>query len=325
MNLIEVRGDHYEIGFQIGQTTAAQIVKVLPSKELSPGIRKRLKVLFPLHKEAFPFMFAELRGMAEGSGQDFEKILAWNFFEAGLLGCTNILSLDSDGFLAHNEDGSPIFRGLLTLVKAQPTVGKELLSLQYPGMLLGNTVAVNSAGLVFAVNTLWPKRLANVGYASNFLARALLEAQNLDEVQEILARHRPRIDAYHWFVYSRSERKALSIEVLKDEESVVWLEEGTHFHTNHYLHADLRDEPQEDYPSSRARLKSLPRFFKDLPTTRERARLALSDHKGKWPICRHGGEDSLTLANASIDLNTLKMEIAEGPTCQIREYSEASV
>ena len=325
MNLIEVRGDHYEIGFQIGQATAVQIAKILPSKELSPGIEKRLNALFPLHRDAFPSLLSEIKGMANGSGQDYEKLLAWNLFESGLLGCTNVISLGDDGFLIHNEDGPARFRGLLTLVRAQLPSGKSFVSLQYPGMLLGNTVSVTSAGLALNVNTLWPERLANVGYSSNFLARALLEAQNLDEVPDILARHRPRIDAYHWFVYSRSERKALSIEVLKDEESVVWLEEGTHFHTNHYLHADLRDEPQEDYPSSRARLKSLPRFFKDLPTTRERARLALSDHKGKWPICRHGGEDSLTLANASIDLNTLKIEIAEGPTCQIREYSEASV
>jgi len=324
MNLIEVRGDHYEIGFQIGQATAARIAKILPSRALSPGIRKRLNALAPLHREAFPSLLVEIRGMAKGSGQEYEKLLAWNFFESGLLGCTNIISLGDNGFLIHNEDAPDRFRGLLTLVRARLSGGETSVSLQYPGMLLGNTVAVTSAGLALNVNTLWPKRLANVGYSSNFLARALLGARNLGEVQGILARHRPRIDAYHWFVYSRPEKRALSIEVLEDSESVVQFKEGTHFHTNHYLHADAREEPQEEYPSSRARLRSLPRFFKN-HSTRERARLALADHRGKWPICRHGGEDSLTLANASVDLDTLKMEIAAGPTCQIRKYLEASV
>ena len=322
MDLIEVRGDHYQIGFQIGQATADKIAAVLSPKSLSPGFQKRVAALAPVHERAFPHLFAEILGMAVGSGQNFEKLLAWNFFETGLLGCTNIISLDGKRFLAHNEDGSPLFRGLLTLVKVQLAGGGVFLSLQYPGMLLGNTASTTSAGLVFAVNTLLPKRLANVGYCSNFLAQTMLEARNLDEVQEIIAQHRPRVDAYHWFVYSRSEGKALSIEVLKDRESAIQLEEGVHFHTNHYLHADTRDEPQEEYPSSPARLESLPRFFKDLgkaPTV-ERAKLALSDHRGKWPICRHGGEDSLTLASILVDLNTLKMMMVEGPTCQPKDY-----
>src|SRR3989304_9525002 len=204
MNLIEVRGDHYEIGFLIGQATASQIAKILPSKELSPGIEKLLNAQFPLHQDAFPSLMSEIRGMANGSGQDYEKLLAWNLFESGLLGCTTIISLGDGGFLIHNEDGPARFRGLLTLVKAQLSSGEAFVSLQYPRMLLGNTVAITSAGLVLNVTPLWPKRLANVGYSSNFLARALLEAQNLDEVREFLVRHRPRIDAYHWFVYSRS-------------------------------------------------------------------------------------------------------------------------
>jgi hypothetical protein len=324
MDLIEVRGDHRQIGFQIGQATAAKIAAVLPSRSISPGVRKRLKVLAPLHEAAFPSLFAELKGMAEGSGQDFEKLLAWNFFESGLLGCTTVLDLGKDGYLAHNEDGSPTFRHRLTLVKASFSDGRRLVSLAYPGMLLGNAFSITSGGLVFAVNTLWPKRLANVGYCSNFLARALMETRSLDEVRTILVQHRPRLDAYHWFVYSRNEGRALSIEVLEDWESTEELTEGVHFHTNHYIHPDSSGEPQEEYPSSRDRLDSLPRFFRG-HSTKERANLALSDHKGKWSTCRHGGKDSLTLANVSVDLSTLKMEIAEGPTCQVREYLEASV
>lgn len=41
MNLVEVRGDHYEIGFQIGQATAAKIAAVLSPKPLTSGFRKR--------------------------------------------------------------------------------------------------------------------------------------------------------------------------------------------------------------------------------------------------------------------------------------------
>lgn len=325
MDLIEVRGDHYQIGFQIGKATAAKIAAVLSPKPLTPGFRKRVAALTPMHERAFPHLLEEIKGVADGSGQEYGKLLAWNFLESGLLGCTDILSLDG-GFLAHNEDGPALFEGLLTLVRAEFPNGESFVSLQYPGMLMGNTVSMNSAGLVSAVNTLLPRRLARVGYSSNFLARALLEAQNLDEAQEILARHRSRIDAYHWFVYSRPEKQALSVESLWDRDSVVRLEAGVHFHTNHYFHEDSRDEPQEEYPSSQARLERLPRFFRDVPSpTKERAQLALSDHKGKWPICRHGNGDSLTLANAIVDLKSLRMRIAQAPTCLSRRYLEASV
>ncbi|OGC38457.1 hypothetical protein A2V54_03730 [candidate division WWE3 bacterium RBG_19FT_COMBO_53_11] len=322
MDLIEVRGDHYQIGLQIGQATASKIAAVLSPKPLSPGFQKRVAALAPVHERAFPHLFAEILGMAVGSDQNFEKLLAWNLFEQ--TGCTSILSLGRGGFLSHNEDGDAIFRNRLTLVKMHLPDGDTALCLQYPGELCGNAVSVTSRGMVFSINFLWPKQFANLGYNTNFLARELLGAPSLEGVQECLAAWRPRIDAYHWFVYSRLEKKALSIEVLKDRESVVQLEKGIHLHTNHYLHADARDEPQEEYPSSRDRLERLSQFFTG-HATGERAQLALSDHKGKWPICRHGGEDSWTLANISVDLDTLKMEIAEGPTCMIRKYFTASV
>jgi len=322
MDFTEVRGDHYQIGLQIGQATAAKIAAVIYPRPLSPGFQKRVAALAPIHERAFPHLFAEIKGMAEGSGQDFQRLLAWNLFEQA--GCTSILSLGPEGFLAHTEDGNAVFRGRLTLVKMHLPDGSTALSLQYPGELGGNAVSVTSQGLVFSVNYLFPKRLANLGYSANFLARELLGALSLEEVQEGLAAWRPRVDVYHWFVYSRAEKAALSIEVLVDRESAVRLEEGIHFHTNHYLHADARDEPQEEYPSSRARLGRLLRLFRG-PATVERAQLVLSDHKGKWPICRHGGEDSLTLANVLVDLNTLQMAVAEGPTCQTRKYLQASV
>jgi hypothetical protein len=317
MDLIEVRGDHYQIGLQIGQATADKIAAVLSPKPLSPGFRKRVAALTPIHERAFPHLFAELKGMAEGSGQDFEKILAWNLFEQ--TGCTSILSLGRKGFLAHTEDGNTDFRGRLTLVKMHLPDGDTALCLQYPGELCGNAVSVTSRGLVFSINFLWPKRLANLGYNTNFLAREMLGAPSLEEVQKCLEAWRPRIDAYHWFVYSRPEKQALSIEVLVDRESAVRLEEGVHFHTNHYLHADTREEPQEEYPSSRARLERLSHLV-NTQTTKEQALRALSDHKGRWPICRHGGEDALTLASISVDLNTLKMTVVEGPTCQPKDY-----
>src|SRR3989304_8334739 len=115
MDLIEVSGSHYQIGFQIGVCTADKIDAVLSPKPLSPGFRKRVAALAPIHERAFPHLFAEIRGMAGGGGQDFEKLLAWNLFEQ--TGCTRIPSLGREGFLAHNEDGDLFFRNRLVLVK----------------------------------------------------------------------------------------------------------------------------------------------------------------------------------------------------------------
>ena len=49
MDLVEVRGDHYQIGFQIGQATADKIAAVLSPKPLSPGFQKRVAALAPIH------------------------------------------------------------------------------------------------------------------------------------------------------------------------------------------------------------------------------------------------------------------------------------
>src|SRR3972149_9170168 len=217
MDLIEVRGDHYQIGLQIGQATASKIAAVLSPKPLSPGFRKRVAALTPIHERAFPHLFAEIRGMAEGGGQDFEKLLAWNLFEQ--TGCTSILSLGRGGFLAHTEDGYAVFRNRLFLVKMHLPDGDTALCLQYPGELCGNAVSVTSRGLVFSINFLFPKRLANLGYSTNFLAREVLGSPSLDGVRECLAAWQPRIDAYHWFVYSRPEKQALSVESLRDRDS----------------------------------------------------------------------------------------------------------
>src|SRR3972149_1797292 len=67
MDLIEVSGSHYQIGFQIGVCTADKIDAVLSPKPLSPGFRKRVAALAPIHERAFPHLFAELKGMADGA------------------------------------------------------------------------------------------------------------------------------------------------------------------------------------------------------------------------------------------------------------------
>lgn len=336
MDLHEVSGDHYQIGYQIGWKTAPFIQKVLASFSLSKNQKRKLNKLLAFHEEHFPYHLEELRGMAEGSrqGESFDKLLALNLIELELLlGCTNIIALGEkttkytyrEGYLVHNEDGEPKYQGALSLVKAELKDGFSFLSLQYPGLLCGDSVTVTSNGMVFAVNYLLPQKVAKNGFSITFVARALLEARDLAEVKEILARYRPRNAAFHWFVYSRSEGEALSIEVTKDKESYRRFWAGMDFHTNHYVHFGLHQEPQWDYPSSRERLTRL----YDLTDRGKLGRWsdvfealsALLDHQGS--ICRHEGE-SINLASVVVDLATLTMFAAEGPSCCAQgKYLEA--
>lgn len=333
MDLFEVSGDNFQIGYQIGWKTAPFVQEALESFSLSKNQKRNPSKLLALHEEHFPHYLEELRGMAEGSGQEenFEKILALNLFELELLGRTNIIALPvgekvvKGGYLAHNEDGEPKYKGALSLIKAELKSGLSFLALQYPGMLWGDSVAVTSNGMVFAVNYLLPKNVAKAGFSITFVARALLEAKDLSQVKEILDRYRPRNAAFHWFAYSQKEGEALSIEVTQDQESYRRFRAGMDFHTNHYVHFDLNEEPQWDYPSSRERLRRLYDLTDQGRLGRwsdvSEAISALSDHGG--PICRHEGE-SVNLANVVVDLSTLTMFVAEGPACQAKgKYLEA--
>lgn len=112
-------------------------------------------------------------------------------------GCTDVCINEPDiQLLGHNEDTMANMLNHFYFVSAhiieedpQGRYGmkeERFTSLCYAGQLPGYTMSHNKHGLIFAINALNPIQLGSGKMPRTFLTRALLGAQTLDQVLQIL-------------------------------------------------------------------------------------------------------------------------------------------
>ena len=131
--LHRVAGNHYECGYAIGRLTKSSIEQRIENDQaylsslftfVQTGCGQKLHEDFlDVTRSQYPWYLDELRGLADGSGISFEKILVLNFLnetrtayrlelerienETGEKGCTTVLinRREKDLFsILHNED-----------------------------------------------------------------------------------------------------------------------------------------------------------------------------------------------------------------------------
>jgi predicted choloylglycine hydrolase len=268
----EASGSHHEVGFAIGQRFADQIhcsldtyrflqERILPYHR-TPEVQARYQQLLELNQIRYPDYFAELEGIAQGSGRPFEDLLLVNLrgeyrrfltwrhggYVHGCSDCT--LVTDDAALIGHNEDGAPSFRGSMYLVHARVEGKPAFTALSYPGFLCGNALGFNAEGICFSVDHVQP-RDARVGVGRHFIARSLLEARSLDDAIERVTAP-GRASGFSYTIGSIPERRVVLVEVAPENHHVREIR-GAYFHANHYR--DLTDVDQIIHPSSRARVE----------------------------------------------------------------------
>ena len=169
--LIETGGPWRDIGYDVGSGLRDQLQTAAASTRAELGgidpaaVQENIGPYLRITEEAAPDLIAELRGMAEGAGVEFETLFVLNAaaelvqalgrFECTVIGLTGAGTTDGHVLLAHNEDATAGWGDLTYVIKAAPSVGPAFVAFTYAGLLLHQ--GVNAAGLGSVGNALYAR------------------------------------------------------------------------------------------------------------------------------------------------------------------------
>ncbi len=309
----------YDFGYSLGQRTKRQIFAVtdfvkrnleFETLQCRRAVAENLDFLAGKYTP----LYDELRGLANGAGMDLNLVATLNFFEDSILKegerCSLIVNLKDGGMLVGwNEDGHYLYDGKMSLVSGN-LEGRSFWGLNYPGLLCGDTLSINSSGLIMAVQSLKPilgGEALGVGLPRGLAGRIFMKAESLEEVLFLvrdLNKDRILLHGFHLFCCDPSHERAISIE-FHPKLAVPWSRTWEHHfffaHTNHYQLMPGRNSngQQRVSKSSLERLAYL-EIFKKAPLFPEFLAEILSGHR--FPnlfsqgekICRDDG-DTVTL------------------------------
>lgn len=301
-----------DFGYALGRRVKKQILAVMDfvKKNSETEITQR----YHLVSENLDFLsnnhstlYEELRGLADGAGISLTLIAMLNFFEDFILKETEHCSLivsakDGEVLVGWNEDGNGLYSGKMSLISGHLD-GKSFLGLNYPGLLCGDTLTINSSGLILAVQSLkpvWDGEVREVGLPRGLAGRIFMQAETLEEVLRLaqnLSQDKMLLHGFHLFCCDSILKEAVSIEFHPGLASPQYKRLRHHFffaHTNHYqLLGGNYDCRQYVSASSRERLAYL-EIFKKAPLFPQWLAEILSGHHSPHifsqgeKICRDG-------------------------------------
>jgi len=163
---------------------------------------------------AYPWIYAELQGLADGLGVAFDDVFAWNCWDDLLArapdGCTTVQLPGATPVVAHNEDGLAQFDGHCFIAEVSPAGRTGFLAFCYPGSICGHTFAVSDRGLVLTGNNLRFKHVTPE-IPRMVLSRAALDADSLDAALAILSTA-PVGGGFHLTLAQAGDPRVISVE-----------------------------------------------------------------------------------------------------------------
>lgn len=342
---IEIEGTSYEIGFQHGQHFREQILRSIACYEqmfmdYSDLSWDRSKVLsrrfIPVIQEYNQDYLDEIRGVAEGSGLDFEDILALNCrselvfvgkeFDKVEGGCTSIgvsadVGANGNAYLAHNWDWKTSQRSSMVMMKIRQKNGKPTIFMVTEAGIIGKT-GFNSAGVCLYLNALSTNQ-ASAGLPLHIAMRGTLDCETLAEA--IQAATKMPLGCCANFMIGHKNGECIDLEIENDDFDVLYPKEGIVVHTNHFISPRLPLAPRKDttkykLPDSFVRLGRADKLMRKKlqqsksGITEKDIMEVLSDHV-EYPssICRH---DDVKVA-PGLRLGTVFSMVANLTTGQI--------
>jgi len=286
---IKVQGTPYEMGYQHGALLKEEINNALAQwkpeliKEIEPAYNKAIKKQFyiafavnsiggldtiampalgvfsrTIIKQAPPEMYEEMRGIADGAGVHFDRIMSMNaWLTLAMQGdleklaqsmslCTNVVRIPSDAskpvIHARNMDWdwAKLLAPLTTVIEYKPEKGNAFIAVTWPGMA-GVLTAVNDKGLSVAVESVGSKSEATLKNAPiMFTCRQIAQSDaSLDAAVSRLQKALPE-GGFHVILADGKARKAASVDLCPTISVVRKPENG-------WLLGTILDEKQEPY------------------------------------------------------------------------------
>jgi isopenicillin-N N-acyltransferase-like protein len=342
--IVYAQGSHYEMGRQVGEDRREVIRLTLDTyRGLFRSEAARLDIhsweeailharkYLPFAEESVPQYVAELRGVADGAGLDFNDLLVLNCMEALTedalhRGCTSLAAapeLTADGSLlvGHNEDWLPEDFESVYLIHAQPDDEPAFLAITYGGLL--PNIGFNQHGIAQCCDSVYPND-ARVGVPRIFVSRAVLAATTLSGAIQAALNRRRAAGYNHLIAHASGE--IYNLEASAREFELIYATDGLLAHTNHYLSRPMRaiERDSDELIPSRVRYNRTLRLLHSQQGQISRTSLQalLSDHVN-FPesICNHVSIDDYpldrqqTIAALVMDLTNLTLDVAWGTPC----------
>lgn len=208
LKVVSFEGSGYELGLQHGTELKTEIADILDEwkKNTSESLGKDAdEVLEEFYEYAnfekdikkwTPDLYQEIKGIAEGSNQDFQDILVLNLLDEFWVYVNNInnhhcssmgvpASNGNPGFISQNMDLESYTDGFQVLMRLAKTENNpEQLILTYPGLVGLN--GLNEKGIGVVVNTLMQLQASSEGLPVAFVVRRLINSTDKSEMLDFI-------------------------------------------------------------------------------------------------------------------------------------------
>ncbi len=355
--LVEIAGDARERGRQHGEAAREQIRSAIEfyqeafarSSGLSwAQIRERAPLWVPLIEEYLPGISEEVRGIAEGSGRQFEEILALNgrgelsygnpFLDEAAEGCSSYALLpegsgDGHVYCGQNWDWRPgVLDTVIMLRIHQPP--KPTIVMQVEAGQIGRQ-GVNSRGIGLNANGLGERWGKGVGVPGPYIRRKILDSADMYDALE--AAFKVKQSFCSNLLLTHRDGFAIDLETTPGRHGWIYPTDGVLVHANHFISFVPEQIAGSYRPFSVDSLYRVPRIERVLKraraaTTSEEVRdliaTAMRDHFGAPnSVCNHPDERRhpfdryQTVASSIVDLTTGEYYLALGLPCKT-EYQK---
>ena len=355
---ITVNGAGYERGLQHGTQLKAEIGEIIAAwKANTEAVLGRdadlvLAEFFEYAeftkaiKKWTPDLYDEIRGIADGSEQDFNQVFVLNLIDEFWVWidnttnhhCTGVGVPAADGrptYIAQNMDLESFTDGFQVLMRiAGDGSAPEQLVLTYPGLIALN--GINASGVGVCVNTLMQLTASSRGLPVAFVVRGLIRRTDEEEILDFIQRV-DHASGQNYIIGIRDEVydfEASANTVVRFDPGN---ENGSVYHTNHPLvnddvkpwyapyspsvSPDLRPGPgnsEHRFMSAESRMTS----SETLDDKTIAGTLRSRDHPDH-PVCRsnEGGSSGFTFASVIMTLSDPpSLQVVAGPPDE-GEYS----
>ena len=333
--LIETGGSWRDIGYDVGRAVRDQIQFAAASTRAELGgidpaaVRANIGPYLRLTEEAAPDAIAELRGMAEGAGVEFETLFVLNAaaeliqslgrVECTVVGIAGAGTADGHVLLAHNEDATAGWGDLVYVLKAEPAAAPAFVAFTYAGLLLHQ--GVNAAGLGSVGNALYA-RDARPGIPKLFLYRRAIAQCTIEGAIRAVTDPRRAFGNNHLF--ATADGDLYDVEVSGSSWAMRRGGNGFLAHANHLTLPEMTAlDRDEDLLNSRLRQGRVETLIeRDWGVWNAcRLRDVMADH-ANYPraVCKHHAPESDldygTIGSVIIDVTARALWACAGNPCR---------
>jgi hypothetical protein len=284
-----------------------------------------------------PDLVEEVRGIAEGSGRDFDTLFAWQLIqemawypqkhvlsEAAVPLCTSLGSCPAEGstIIAQTVDGTGWGRGrgMITHV-TDPETGIRANVLGWPGLI--GVYGMNDRGIGICCNSMFMD-VSNspTGLGALFAVRKVLAQSTFEDV-DAFVRGVPHASGTNFMIGAPGHAVSYEVSAAAVEAYTPDGNAPVTYHTNHVLaNPDRVTVEMEGWDTNsrtrfsavQARMQAAPRHL-----AWEDARAIISSHDDpEHPICRHyqSDEAGMTLFGIVIECSPEPvLHVSSGPPC----------